>query len=63
VIGVVGASFGLNLGLLVVPVFISPPVESEPTMTRSMPFSWPWLILAFIAAFAFLAGLGRAIQF
>ena len=63
VIGVVGASFGLNLGLLVVPAFISPPVESEPTMTRSMPFSWPWLIFAFTAAFAFLAGLGRAIQF
>jgi hypothetical protein len=62
VIGVVGASFGLNFGLLLVPAFISQPVESEPTVTRSMPFNWLWLIFAFTAAAAFLAGLGRAIR-
>ena len=62
-IGVVGASFGLNLGLLVVPAFISEPVESAPTLTRAMSFSWLWLILAFTAAVAFLAGFVRAIRF
>jgi hypothetical protein len=63
VIGVVGTSFGLNLGLLLVPAFISEPVESEPTATRHMPFSWFWLIFAFAAAVAFLAGLGRTVRF
>jgi len=62
VIGVVGASFGLNSGLLLIPAFIPEPVESKPTPTR-MPFSWLWLIFAFAAAVAFLAGLGRAIHF
>jgi hypothetical protein len=61
VIGVVAASFGLNLGLLVVPAFISEPVESQPTLTRAMPFSWFWLIFALAAAAAFLAGLGHTI--
>lgn len=63
VIGVVAASFGLNLGLLFVPAFISEPVESQPTLTRALPFSWFWLILGFAAAGFLLAGLGRAITF
>jgi hypothetical protein len=62
-IGVVGASFGLNLGLLFIPAFISEPVEFGKAATRAMPFSWLWLIFACGAAGAFLAGLGRAIRF
>ncbi len=63
VIGVVGASFGLNFGLLIIPAFLSQPVESEPIVTRSMPFHWFWFSFGLAAAVAFLAGLGRAIRF
>jgi hypothetical protein len=63
VIAVAAASFGLNFGLLVVPAFISEPVEFEPIAPRPMPFSWFWLIFALLAAAAFLAGVGRAISF
>jgi len=62
-IGVVAASFGLNLGLLVIPAFLSQPVESEPIVTRSMPFHWFWFSLGLAATAAFLAGLGRVIRF
>ncbi|HWO31669.1 MAG TPA: hypothetical protein VNO32_22980, partial [Candidatus Acidoferrum sp.] len=61
-VGVIGASFGLNLGLLVVPAFLSQPIESERGVTRSMPLNWLWLVFGFAAAIAFLAGLGPAIQ-
>jgi hypothetical protein len=63
VMAVAAASFGLNLGLLVVPAFISEPVESQPTRTRALPFSWFWLTFACAATGFFLAGLGRAISF
>jgi hypothetical protein len=63
VIGVVAASFGLNFGLLLIPAFLSQPVESEPTATRSMPFDWLWFFFGLAAAVAFLAGLGRVIRF
>jgi hypothetical protein len=63
VIGVVAASFGLNFGLLLIPAFISQPVESEPIVTRSMPFHWFWFSFGLAAAAAFLAGLGRVIRF
>jgi hypothetical protein len=62
-IGVVAASFGLNFGLLLIPAFLSQPVESEPIVTRSMPFNWFWFSFGLAAAVAFLAGLGRVIRF
>jgi hypothetical protein len=62
-IAVVSASFGINLGLLFVPAFISQPIETERIVTRSVPFDWLWLTFGFAAAIAFLAGLGRAIRF
>jgi hypothetical protein len=61
-VGVVGAWFGLNLGLVIVPAFIAQSVEPPPIVTRSMPFHWLWLILGFAAAIAFLVGLGQAIH-
>jgi hypothetical protein len=62
-IGGVGASFGLSFGMVLVPAFIRRPLEPEKTETRSIPFSWSWLIFAFVVAAAFIAGLGRGIQF
>ncbi len=62
-IAVVSTSFGINLGLLIAPAFISQPIETEPIVTRSLPFDWLWLTFGFAAAIAFLAGLGRAIHF
>jgi hypothetical protein len=62
-IAVVSASFGLNLGLLIVPAFISQPVETERIVTRTMSFDWLWLTFGLAAAIAFLSGLGRAIRF
>jgi hypothetical protein len=38
-------------------------VESEPIVTRSMPFRWFWFSFGLAAAVAFLAGLGRVIRF
>jgi hypothetical protein len=61
-VGALGASFGANLGLLIVPAFISQPVESEQIVTRSIPFNWLWLTFGFAGALAFLAGWGRAIR-
>jgi hypothetical protein len=60
-VGILGVSFGVNLGLLVVPALISKPVESDQIVTRSIPLNWLWLTFGFAFAIAFLAGLGRAI--
>ena len=62
VVAVAAASFGLNLGLLIIPAFISEPVESE-IRPGAISFSWLWLILGAAACAAFLGGLGRAIRF
>jgi hypothetical protein len=63
VAGVVAASFGLHLGLLVAPAFISEPVEMEKARSRWIAFHWAWLLLGVAASVAFFAGLGRAIRF
>jgi hypothetical protein len=60
---VLAASFGLNLGLLFIPAFISEPVDLRPSLRQSISFSWLWVILGAAATAAFLAGLGRAIRF
>jgi len=62
VLAVAAASFGLNLGLLVIPAFISEPVESE-IRPNAISFSWLWLIMGAAACAAFLGGVGRAIRF
>jgi hypothetical protein len=59
----VAASFALNLGFVVVPAFISEPVEPRPRTNRGrIDFSWQWLLAAVICAAAFIGGLGRAIH-
>jgi hypothetical protein len=62
-LAVVGTSFGLNFGLLLVPLFISEPVQSKSTVTRPVPFNWLWLVLGLTAAAALLSGLGRVVRF
>jgi hypothetical protein len=63
VTAVVAAPFGLHLGLLVVPAFISEPVEMEKACSRWIAFHWAWLLVGVVASVAFFAGLGRAIRF
>jgi hypothetical protein len=57
-VGILGISFGVNLGLLIVPAFISKPVESEQIVTRSIALNWLWLTFGIASAVAFLAALG-----
>jgi hypothetical protein len=61
-IGLVAAPFALNLGLLVVPLFISQPVESETIVARPLPFYWLWVTIGFAATLAYLAGLGPVMR-
>jgi hypothetical protein len=63
VLAVVAASFGLHLGLLVVPAFISEPVEMSSVSSQPILFNWVWVLIAAAAMTAFFAGLGRAIHF
>jgi hypothetical protein len=57
-VGILGISFGVNLGLLIVPALISRPVESEQIVSRSIRFNWLWLTFGIASAVAFLAALG-----
>jgi hypothetical protein len=63
VFAVLVAPFALHLGLLVVPAFISEPVEVGAITGRTIAFSWMWFLLACAASAALFAGLGRAINF
>jgi hypothetical protein len=62
VVAVLAAPFALHLGLLVVPAFISEPVETGAVASRAIAFSWIWLLLCCAAGAVFFAGLGRAIH-
>lgn len=61
--GGAGAAFGLNIGMLLAPAFLSTPADPQATSTRTMPFSWFWPVFALVICAAFLIGLGRAISF
>ncbi len=63
VLAVVAASFGLHLGLLVVPAFISEPVDMSTASSQPIVLNWMWVLIAAAAMTAFFAGLGRAIHF
>lgn len=62
VLAVIAASFGLHLGLLVVPAFISEPVDMSAVRSQPIALNWMWILLAGAALGAFFAGLGRAIH-
>ena len=60
---VLAASFALNLGFLVVPAFVSEPVDLLPSPNRGrIDPSWQWLLAAAVTTGAYVGGLGRAIQ-
>ena len=59
----IGASFGLNWGLLLIPDIIGPHVQDETTTTAApMPPSLPWLGLALISGILFIAVFGPGIR-
>jgi len=59
----VGASFGLNCGLLMIPDIVAGKAGNSPPGTRSIPLSPVWLVLALVVAVAFVAVLGPGIRF
>ncbi len=59
----VGASFGLNAGLLFLPAMIARNRGGESVLTQHIPMSWPWLALAAIFAGLFIVVLGPGIHF
>jgi hypothetical protein len=59
----VGASFGLNWGLLLVPDILSGKARNSVTVTHSIPFSLVWIVLALVVAVCFIAILGPGIRF
>lgn len=59
----VGASFGLNCGLLLVPDIVAGKASNSASVTRGIPFSTIWLVLAVIVAALFVGMLGPGIRF
>ena len=59
----VGASFGLDFGLLLVPGIVAARARNRTGTGRSLPFSPFWLCLALAVAGAFVAILGPGIRF
>lgn len=59
----VGASFGLNAGLLLIPGIVAHSPQSESPIPVTMSLSVFWFILALAVAGAFVALLGPGIRF
>jgi hypothetical protein len=59
----VGASFGLNSGLLFVPGIVASIAHSKVRVSRPMPFSLFWLTLAIVISALFIVVLGPGIHF
>ena len=59
----VGASFGLNSGLLFLPGIVAGNARSQSLVTRPMPLSFSWLALALVFAGIFIVVLGPGIHF
>lgn len=59
----VGASFGLNAGLLFVPRMAARNARGDAAVTRPMRFSFFWLALALAVSGIFIGVLGPGIQF
>jgi hypothetical protein len=59
----VGASFGLNFGLLFIPRMVVSQALDRAPATRAIPFSASWLSVAVVVAIAYIAVLGPGIPF
>ena len=59
----VGASFGLNSGLLFIPGMIAGNARSQALVTRPIPFSFFWLALGLVVSGIFIGVLGPGIHF
>jgi hypothetical protein len=59
----VGASFGLNCGLLMIPEIVAGKARNPTPVTGSIPLSPIWLALALVIAISFIAILGPGIRF
>ena len=59
----VGASFGLDFGLLFVPGIVASRTLNPSGTGRALPFSVLWLCLALVVAAVFIAILGPGIRF
>jgi hypothetical protein len=59
----VGASFGLNSGLLFVPGLVADHARSQTLTTRPVPFSLFWCFLAIVVSGLFIGVLGPGIRF
>jgi hypothetical protein len=58
----IGASLGLNAGLLFVPRFLETETRTGPRGVQSVPFERSWLVLAIIVSIVFLAVLGPGVS-
>jgi hypothetical protein len=58
----VGASFGLNSGLLFLPGMVAEKTRGQTLVTRPMPFSFFWLALGLVVSTIFIAVLGPGIH-
>jgi hypothetical protein len=59
----VGASFGLNAGLLFVPAMVTRNVHGSSGVTRPIPFSLLWFTVAMVVSGLFIGVLGPGIYF
>jgi hypothetical protein len=59
----VGASFGLNFGLLLVPGIVAAGAHDQGNGTRTFAFSLPWLALGLCVSGIFIGVLGPGVQF
>jgi hypothetical protein len=59
----VGASFGLNAGLLFIPKIVSGHVRTHPPVSSPLRPSLSWVALALVAGGFFVAVLGPGVQF
>ena len=59
----VGASFGLNAGLLFLPGIVAGNAKNADAVAPRVPFSLPWLVSALIFSGVFIAILGPGIHF
>ncbi|MGD0213040.1 MAG: hypothetical protein ABSB87_07395 [Terriglobales bacterium] len=59
----VGASFGLNCGLLFLPGIVAADTRSHTSVTRSLELSFFWIVLAIVISGVFIGVMGPGLHF